>query len=98
MIFPPFQTLVDHFNFRWRLQKAVALDRLGQMQFAFFDEEIRISTTVSLTSIRRAAAGASIELSDDDVAGEQVAQGRDGIGHVALRALGARAGCNPRVG
>jgi len=49
-------------------------------------------------SIRRAAAGASIELSDDDVAGEQVAQGRDGIGHVTLRALGARAGCNPRVG
>ncbi len=55
------------------------------------------STTVSLMSIHCTAAGASIELSDD-VAGEQAAQGRDGIGHVTLRALGARAACNLRVG
>jgi hypothetical protein len=25
VIFPPFHTLVDHFNFRWRPQKAVCM-------------------------------------------------------------------------
>ena len=53
---------------------------------------------MSLISVRRAAAGASIELSDDDVAGEQAPQGRDGIGDVTLRALGARVACNLGVG
>ena len=51
-----------------------------------------------IMSIPSAAAGASIELSDDDVAAEQVAQRGDGIGHVTLRALGCPAGCNLGVG
>ncbi len=48
-------------------------------------------------SIPCAAAWASIELSDD-VAGKQAAQGRDGIGYVTLRALGALAAYNLGVG
>ena len=48
--------------------------------------------------IPSAAAGASIELSDDDVGGEQATQGRDGIGHVTLRALGSPSACNLGVG
>jgi hypothetical protein len=56
-----------------------------------------ISTTVSLTSIDHVAARTSIQFSDD-VASEQEAQGGDGIGHVTLRALGCRAGCNLGVG
>lgn len=55
------------------------------------------STTVSLTLIHDVAARTAIEFSDD-VASEQEAQGSDGIGHVALRALGCRAGCNLGVG
>jgi hypothetical protein len=54
------------------------------------------STTVSLTLIHYAAR-TSIQFSDD-VASEHEAQGGDGIGHVALRALGCRAGCNLGVG
>ena len=49
-------------------------------------------------SIPSAAAGATIEVSDDDVAVEQIAQCGDGIGHVTLRALGGPAGCNLGVG
>jgi len=56
-----------------------------------------VSTTVSLTLILYVAARTSIQFSDD-VASEQEAQGGDGIGHVALRALGCRAGCNLGVG
>jgi len=59
--------------------------------------DLPANLTVSLISIPCAAAWASIELSDD-VAGEQAAQGRDGIGHVTLRALGAHAACKSRVG
>ena len=51
------------------------------------------STTVSLISIDHIAVWASIELFHDS-AGQYVAQRRDGIGHVTLRALGARAACN----
>ena len=54
------------------------------------------TTTVSLTLIHYAAR-TSIQFSDD-VASEHEAQGGDGIGHVALRALGCRAGCNLGVG
>jgi predicted nucleic acid-binding protein len=55
------------------------------------------STTVSLTLVHDVAARTSIQFSDD-VASEQEAQGGDGIGHVTLRALGCRAGCNLGVG
>ena len=55
------------------------------------------STTVSLTSIDHVAAWASNELFHDGVS-QYVAQRGDGIGHVALRALGCRAGCNLGVG
>src|SRR5437773_10264939 len=55
------------------------------------------STTVSLTLIDHVAAWASNELFHDG-AGQYVAQRGDGIGHVALRALGCRAGCNLGVG
>ena len=51
------------------------------------------STTVSLTSIDHVAAWASIE-SFHDGACQYVAQRGDGIGHVALRALGCRVECN----
>ena len=40
-----------------------------------------------------ATAGATIEVGDDDVAGEQVAQRGGGIGYVRLGALGCPAGC-----
>lgn len=43
------------------------------------------------------AARASIQFSDN-VASEHEAQGGDGIGNVALCALGYRAGCNLGVG
>jgi len=56
-----------------------------------------VSTTVSLTLVHHVAARTSIQFSDD-VASEQEAQGGDGIGHVTLRALGCRAGCNLGVG
>src|SRR2546425_93097 len=55
------------------------------------------NTTVSLTLVHYVAARTSIQFSDD-VASEQEAQGGDGIGHVTLRALGCRAGCNLGVG
>ena len=55
------------------------------------------STTVSLTLVHHVAARTSIQFSDD-VASEQEAQGGDRIGHVTLRALGCRAGCNLGVG
>jgi hypothetical protein len=54
-------------------------------------------TTVSLRMIHDVAAGTAREFSDDG-AGQKVAQGGDGIGHVALRALGCRAACNLGVG
>ena len=54
------------------------------------------STTVSLT-FPYVAARTSIQFSDD-VASEHEAQGGDGIGHVALRALGCRVGRNLGVG
>ena len=52
---------------------------------------------MSLTLIHYVAARTSIQFSDD-VASEHEAQGGDGIGHVALGALGCRAGCNLGVG
>jgi len=55
------------------------------------------NTTVLLTLIRHVAVWTSIKLADD-LAGQQIAQRRDGIGHVTLRALGSREVCNPRVG
>jgi hypothetical protein len=55
------------------------------------------NTTVSLTLIPYIAARASIQFSDN-VASEHEAQGGDGIGYVALRALGCRVGCNLGVG
>ena len=61
------------------------------------EKRLALSLTVSLMSIPCAAAWASIELSDD-VAGKQAAQGRDGIGYVTLRALGALAAYNLGVG
>src|SRR6266404_9410603 len=55
------------------------------------------TTTVSLTLFPYVAARTSIQFSDD-VASEHEAQGGDGIGHVTLRALDCRAGCNFGVG
>ena len=55
------------------------------------------STTVLLTLIHHVAVWTSIKLADD-LARQQIAQRRDGIGHVTLRALGSRAACNRRVG
>jgi hypothetical protein len=51
------------------------------------------STTVSLTLIDHMAERAPMELSHDG-ASQDIAQRGDGIGHVALCALGCRAGCN----
>ena len=65
-----------------------------EARFTVFQQPV--STTVSLTLIHYAAR-TSIQFSDD-VASEHEAQGGDGIGHVALRALGCRAGCNLGVG
>src|SRR5258706_15099627 len=56
-----------------------------------------ISTTVSLRLNHDVAARAAREFSDDG-AGQQVAQGGDGIGHVTLGALGFPSGCNLGVG
>lgn len=55
------------------------------------------STTVSLRLNHDVAAGTAREFSDD-CPGQIVAQGGDGIGHVALRASGCRAACNLGVG
>ena len=55
------------------------------------------STTVLLTFIHDVAEWTSIELADD-LARQQIAQRRDGIGHVTLPALGCRAACNLGVG
>src|SRR5438132_14346133 len=55
------------------------------------------STTVSLTLFPYVAARTSIQFSYD-VASDHEAQGGDGIGHVTLRALDCRAGCNFGVG
>src|SRR5882724_2443590 len=64
---------------------------------SFFDIVLLLlSTTVSLTLIY-VAARASIQFSDN-IASEHEAQGGDGIGNVALRALGCRVGCNLGVG
>ena len=62
--------------------------------------DLPANLTVLIMSIPSpsAAAGATIELLDDDVAGEQVAQGGDGIGDVTLRALGCPSACNLGVG